>query len=195
MSKRRQQKLDTRNAIFDSALALFERHGYDDTTIEEVCADAGVGRATFFRHFETKAGLLREFNRRLAVEAAQRVEATSVPGAVHHLRLVSDAIHDAWVDAGPGLRSLGIDAASLSDPGGRRSHPELLDVVAGVIASGTEAGELRTDLPRPLAAHIVVFHLAATTVWWMAHPHLDLRQLLDAALAHCLQGFAATRDE
>ena len=104
-------------------------------------------------------------------------------------------LYDAWVDAGPGLRSLGIDAASLSDPGGRRSHPELLDVVAGVIASGTEAGELRTDLPRPLAAHIVVFHLAATTVWWMAHPHLDLRQLLDAALAHCLQGFAATRDE
>ncbi len=40
------------------ALGLFERDGYEQTTVEEICAVAGISRSTFFRYFPTKQDLL-----------------------------------------------------------------------------------------------------------------------------------------
>lgn len=44
----------TRDALVEAALELFSAHGYDQTTVEEVAAAAGVSPRTFFRHFPTK---------------------------------------------------------------------------------------------------------------------------------------------
>lgn len=37
-----------------AAVALFARDGYDDTTVDDIAAAAGVGRRTFFRYFRAK---------------------------------------------------------------------------------------------------------------------------------------------
>ncbi len=37
-----------------SAVALVLQHGYDATTVDMICADAGVSQRTFFNHFATK---------------------------------------------------------------------------------------------------------------------------------------------
>lgn len=50
--------LRTRARILDSALDLFERHGYDATTVAQIATAAGVTPMTFFRHFPTKDAVL-----------------------------------------------------------------------------------------------------------------------------------------
>ncbi|MGY1634173.1 TetR/AcrR family transcriptional regulator [Geodermatophilus sp. SYSU D01186] len=37
-----------------TALELFRTRGFDNVTVEDVCAEAGVAPATFYRHFGTK---------------------------------------------------------------------------------------------------------------------------------------------
>ena len=37
-----------------AAIALFEERGYEDTTVDDIAAAAGVGRRTFFRYFAGK---------------------------------------------------------------------------------------------------------------------------------------------
>ncbi len=44
----------TREHIARVALALFDRHGFDGTTVDEIAAAVGIGRRTFFRYYESK---------------------------------------------------------------------------------------------------------------------------------------------
>ena len=50
--------LRTRARILSAALDLFEREGYESTTVAQVAAAAGVTEMTFFRHFPTKDAVL-----------------------------------------------------------------------------------------------------------------------------------------
>ena len=43
-----------RRRMQDAALRLFERNGFEATTIDEIVATAGVSRSSFFRSFATK---------------------------------------------------------------------------------------------------------------------------------------------
>ena len=43
-----------RNRIEQTALALFRARGFDQVTVSDVCAAAGVAPATFYRYFGTK---------------------------------------------------------------------------------------------------------------------------------------------
>lgn len=52
--------MQTREAILDAALTLFERKGYEATTVEEIAAEANVSPRTFFRYFETKVETIME---------------------------------------------------------------------------------------------------------------------------------------
>jgi AcrR family transcriptional regulator len=55
----RDRKRDrTRRAIVDAAVDLFERHGYDGTTVADIAAAADIGARTFFSYFASKEELL-----------------------------------------------------------------------------------------------------------------------------------------
>jgi len=48
-----------------AAMDLFAEYGYGNVTVEQVARAAGIGRRTFFHHFESKDELLQAFDRRL----------------------------------------------------------------------------------------------------------------------------------
>ncbi|WP_406136862.1 TetR/AcrR family transcriptional regulator [Streptomyces sp. NBC_01089] len=53
-SRREYRKRATAARLRDSATKLAGGQGADRVTIDEICADAGVSRRTFFNHFATK---------------------------------------------------------------------------------------------------------------------------------------------
>lgn len=55
---RQRNLVATRRRIAETALELFQRQGYADTTIDQIATAAGVGRRTIFRHFPTKEAIL-----------------------------------------------------------------------------------------------------------------------------------------
>jgi len=55
---RERKKLATRNAIRDAAMALFEEHGFAETTFDRIAEAADVSRATVFAYFPTKEDIV-----------------------------------------------------------------------------------------------------------------------------------------
>ncbi len=58
MSLRERKKLEARNNTLEVAQRLFHEKGFDDTTIEEICAESQISKRTFFRYFRDKESLL-----------------------------------------------------------------------------------------------------------------------------------------
>src|ERR1700678_1627972 len=75
------------------ALRLFTDQGFESTTIEQIAAEAGVSKRTFFRYFSSKAGVLwSEFDSEVdTIRAALAEVPTTVP--------MMDAIRRAVVTA------------------------------------------------------------------------------------------------
>lgn len=58
LGKRERNKLHTLRAIYLSALDLFDRQGFENTTVEEIAQGAGVTQRTLFNYFPTKESIV-----------------------------------------------------------------------------------------------------------------------------------------
>ncbi len=56
--KRAQRVADTRSRLIEVSLDLYERNGFDATTIDQIAEAAEIHRSTFFRYFEGKEAVL-----------------------------------------------------------------------------------------------------------------------------------------
>jgi AcrR family transcriptional regulator len=56
--KRAQRVADTRSRLIEVSLDLYERNGFDATTIDQIAEAADIHRSTFFRYFEGKEAVL-----------------------------------------------------------------------------------------------------------------------------------------
>ena len=85
---RERKRRETSERIATEAARLVAGHGLNETTVEQIAAAADVGRATFFRYFDTKegavaAGFAREW---LAVIVAELDRQPASVGPVEALR-------------------------------------------------------------------------------------------------------------
>ncbi len=76
---RRARSERTREILLDAAMHCYREQGINDTAMEDVARQAGVGRATLYRHFSNQDALLTEVMTR-NIEQLQRVMASSLKG-------------------------------------------------------------------------------------------------------------------
>lgn len=75
--QRRARSERTRENILDAALHCYQEQGINGTAMEDVARQAGVGRATLYRHFSNQDVLLTEVMTR-NIEQLQQVMASSL---------------------------------------------------------------------------------------------------------------------
>jgi AcrR family transcriptional regulator len=115
-------RLQRREVLVDSALGMFERHGFHAAGIDRILARAGVAKMTLYKNFASKDGLilaaLRRRDERMRAWLARGVEARARdPGA--RLLALFDVL-DEWFASDDFCGCLFVRAAGeFTDPG----HP------------------------------------------------------------------------
>jgi AcrR family transcriptional regulator len=73
-TRRDAQKAHTRQRILDAARSVFFREGYYGATVDQVVAEAGASRPTFYLHFRDKEQILTEIVANYATQAVPLME-------------------------------------------------------------------------------------------------------------------------
>jgi AcrR family transcriptional regulator len=151
LTARDRQKLLTRARVVDAARALFAEKGYEEATIRDIAARAGVAPGSVFTTFETKADLLLDivFSRYMTL-----AEALSFPAEVdddpmaqlittarlaygyelQEPRLLAETIGASW--------TWSTDAEFEN----RRRLAPLAKLIERILARGAASGRFRPDL-------------------------------------------------
>lgn len=93
LTTRERQRRDTRQRLYDTALAAFREKGFDSVQVEDIVRAAGVARGTFYLHFQNKEDLLRAFRGSVEEQIRERLEGLPRPRSARDLvRHVTDAL-------------------------------------------------------------------------------------------------------
>jgi TetR/AcrR family transcriptional regulator, regulator of mycofactocin system len=175
------------------ALRLFTDQGFDSTTIEQIAAEAGVSKRTFFRYFSSKAGVLwSEFDREVdTIEAALAQVPDEEPMMEAIRRVVVTANHYGPQDV-PELRMrmnlIGCVPALQSSAA---VHYDAWERAISDFAA-TRIGQPADSLYPLAVGRATLAACRAAYDRWSARGDADLPFYLDAALAALAAGFEPT---
>lgn len=149
LNRRDQQREETRNRLFDAAIAEFRRVGFAEAQIDDIVQAASVARGTFYFHFPTKEHVLVEFQRRGEESVVERLGALRRrPVAVKTFlqQLIEAVIAQSAAGGEPSLlRELFALYARQPAEFKEQEHP-LLEAVMQFFREAQERGEVRADL-------------------------------------------------
>ncbi len=161
-------KPSARERLAEAAFALFDEHGYEQTTVDDITERAGLGRTTFFRYYRSKDDVIFPDHDRLLQRIGERLRTSSHGTA---LAAVSDAVRLVllhYLEEGdlairryaltsrvPALRDREI--ASVA-----RYQRLFREFIAGWMASTAEPDPLRAEL---MAAAVVAAHNHVLRRW------------------------------
>ena len=169
-TERRQQ---TRDLVLDAALRLFNEHGYLGVRVEDIAQQAGVSRATFYKHFAEREQVLAELFERLlgAGNEATPPASPEAPGSATIEEQVVTAVEDAvqrmltQQDLARFVYSLPVRHSALLRPEVRTTPPVFVEVTH-LLEQGVHRGEVRDDIPVDLLARHVLAALETAMRDW-----------------------------
>lgn len=182
-TNRRQQ---TRDLVLDTALRLFTKHGYLGVRVEDIANEAGVSRATFYKHFAEREQVLAElFERLLGDGAGAKPFGPPGSGSTEQqvTALAQDAVRRMLVQEQLArfVYSLPVCHSALMRPGARTTTP-VFDQVTGLLEQGAQHGQVRADLPVALLSRHVLAALETGMRDWaegrVADPEAHVGRLL-----------------
>jgi AcrR family transcriptional regulator len=162
------------------ALDLFERRGYEQTSVADIAAAAGVTEMTFFRHFPTKDRVLLDdpYDAALVEAVASRPLAEQpLSRTVNGLREALSAIPEPGIALVRRRTRVVAATPSLRSAAWRNNQRTEDAVSEQLIADGGDPLEARAAVAAVLAA------LTTALLWWAGEEDIDLSTALNRALS------------
>src|SRR5690554_3974167 len=68
IGRRERKKEETKKSIVETAIKLFEKQGYNYTTIEQIAEEVDISKVTLYNYFPSKEAIVSEFFQRMSSE-------------------------------------------------------------------------------------------------------------------------------
>jgi len=196
-NRRERHSAERRERLFRTALDLFAREGFEQTTVEDITNAADLGKGTFFNYFPSKEHILLAFaemqlGKLQAAFDEMRQSNTPVPVFLRSLgaRMTQEPMRN------PAIMRLLLQAF-LANRNLRGPMLELQKRVTAIhtelMRIGQEHGEIRNDLPPEILAHAFRQMIFGTLLFWTLHGDDTLLSRMEQAFELLWTGFAPRR--
>jgi len=192
--RRQRRSSQTRERLFRAALDLFAKHGFADTTVEDITNAADVGKGTFFNYFPSKDHILLAF---------AEMQLSKLESIIDNLRNTNEPVPQflrtlaVRMTEEPGrnpslMRALLLanlsstpvrDGMRINQTRGHRLLTEFVEI-------GQQRGELRKDLPAGDIAHVFRQTVFGTLLIWSLYGDDSLSARIRTAFDVLWQGLS-----
>jgi AcrR family transcriptional regulator len=185
MSRRLRRSAEIRERLFRSALDLFAKKGFANTTVEDITEAADVGKGTFFNYFPSKDHILLAFGEMQLkkLEAAIEEARSSNTSVEQFLRALPERMTQEPTRNPAIVRTL--LQAYLSTNVVREAMVDIQRRVQAlhtqIIQMGQERGEIRKDFPAGEMASVFRQTIFGTLLMWSLYGDASLTDRMRTA--------------
>lgn len=195
MSIREQKKKRTKKTILETAIALFNENGYENTSIEAIAKVAGVGKGTVYSYFDTKRAIIRGFceyeieqiHLELVKKSNQNASILEQMKTIY----MTEFLH---VTQNKEFGRLYLREALFPDDGNVEENLEIdskyFKVLFPILEKAQQRGELREDIDLLfLTGHFFSLYLLVMSAWYTGRvPTNDVASTMGTLFRQALEG-------
>jgi AcrR family transcriptional regulator len=159
---RQRRAIETRQRLYEVALAEYERVGIDAARVEDIVATAGVSWSTFFDYFPRKEDVLQEAGVAMATALADAIRDGLTDAGKPVAEVFKSALRAA-IAVAPGshvsralLRDIANNPGRMTTFLADRGQPSWMDSTTHLLAVGQQRREIRSDYPARALAVVVM---------------------------------------
>ncbi len=180
--------------VLRRAVELFNRQGYDGTSMGDLARELGVGKSALYHHVPGKEALLaRALDEALDGLTAALDEAAGGPGGTAYERLraaVRDSVR-VLVDHLPAVTLLlRVRGNSPVEQAALRRRREIDDRLAALVAAAVAEGSLRADLPPDVVSRLLFGMVNSLVEWYRPGGPVDADVLAATITTLAFDGLA-----
>jgi AcrR family transcriptional regulator len=181
--------------LLAAADRVVQREG-SAATMNVIAAEAGITKPILYRHFGDKGGLYRALAERHTDLLLERLRAAlATRGGLKARTLATVDAYLASVEERPQIYRFLMERAAVEEPGVRGQVTGFLRRFGDELAAGIRSEPELTDIPPERAvvwAHGIAGMVQSTGDWWLDHPDVPRRAVVDELVALLWDGFAGT---
>lgn len=160
---------------------LFQRQGFNNTTMEQIAGEADIARKTLYNHFPVKEAIVDEYVRELSKGLAKEIIETlpRLPDTRSRLLAAMDNTY-GWVEMNSEIVGicLGYRMKNMCQGAAYSEHQTgTQSIMAEIIRQGIQAGEIRRDVSVELLVKLIDMLRGSVVLDWLKdRSKFDLRQ-------------------
>ncbi|HEX2621292.1 MAG TPA: TetR/AcrR family transcriptional regulator [Phototrophicaceae bacterium] len=162
-SRTERKKRATQEKIQTAAIGLFKKHGFEQTTMEQIAEEADIAKGTLYNHFPVKDAILSAYvQQSFSDQQADRIERLrQLPDTQARLRVILTEIMNR-VQVQSDIFEIYLayrirTVVSLRPPDNVGGKSGIDRLAIEIIELGQQSGEIRTDLPVAMLADLFEF--------------------------------------
>lgn len=191
LSKQQLKSKETKERIFQAALRILQRNGYENLSIKNICEEAGVSNGSFYHHFKTKDDLLSYY---IEMQPTVNPELLEIP---QNKEDAKDAIVGVYLTYAAYCKELGVDfVAGYYNPHNQALNPDIrtersypIVTVQKYLEKAVEAGAIDLKLSiTEVVTDIRMLVIGNAFEWALRNGSVNIEENIKRSLSHYLDG-------
>ena len=182
---------ETKEKIFQAAIRILQRSGYENLSIKNICEEAGVSNGSFYHHFKTKDDLLSYY---LEAQPAVSPDALDLPKDTEDAKA---AIVQVYLNYAEYCKELGVEfVAGYYNPKNQALNPDIrterpypIVTVQQYLERAVEANAISLKLTiEEVVNDIRMLVIGNAFEWAMRNGEVDISTNMKRSISHYLDG-------